>query len=208
MATTHDPKAGSAQAGAARRATGGSRRVRWTREQFHRMADAGFFGDRHVELIGGELFEMVTNPPHETAVGLAVRAATLAFGPNFLVRDQKTLDLGRRYQPLPDVTVVTGDLRDYAAAHPKTALLVIEVSDSSLRQDRRVKAHRYAAAGLPDYWIVNLVDRQLEVHRDPGPDPARKGHFRYSNVTIIPATGHASPLHAPTAAIAVADLLP
>src|SRR5207249_5136602 len=105
---------------ASQRSARGPRRVRWTREEFQRMANAGFFGDRHVELIGGELFEMVTNPPHDTAVGLSAKAAEAAFGPGFLVRDQKTLDLGRRSQPLPDVVVVPGGLRDYAVAQPKT----------------------------------------------------------------------------------------
>src|SRR5205823_3839971 len=112
------------------------------------------------------------------------------------------------YQPQPDVAVVVGDPRDYASKHPTTAVLLIEVSDSSLRQDRRVKAHRYTQVGIADYWIVNLVDRQLEIHRHPGPDPQRKGQYRYADLTIVPATGAATPLAAPGAVIAAADLLP
>ena len=62
-----------------------------------------------------------------------------------------------------------------------------------------LKAHLYARAGIADYWIVNLHDRQLEVHRSPGPDPARKGRFRYAEVTIVPADGQVAPLAAPEA---------
>src|SRR4051794_29773414 len=205
MATIDDPKT-TTKSEATRR--DGPRRWRWTSQQFHRLANGGFFGDRHVELINGDLYELTTNPPHDTAVHLTVDAVKAGFGPGFTVRDQKTLDLGRRYQPQPDVAVVAGNPRDYASKHPTTADLLIEVSDSSLRQDRRVKAHRYAQVGIADYWIVNLVDRQLEIHRNPGPDPQRKGQYRYAEIAIVPATGTATPLAVPDAVIAVADLLP
>ncbi len=93
--------------------------------------------------------------------------------------------------------------------HPtKAAALVVEISEATLRKDRTIKAHLYAQAGFPDYWIVNLVDRQLEVHRNPGPDPSRRGRFRYADVTIVPESGRMSPLAAPQSEIAVADLLP
>jgi Uma2 family endonuclease len=82
------------------------------------------------------------------------------------------------------------------------------VSDSTLRKDRVIKAHIYAQAGLADYWIVNIQDRQLEIHRKPGPDPDRKGRFRYHEITTVDHEGHASPLAAPDARVAVADLLP
>jgi Uma2 family endonuclease len=77
-----------------------------------------------------------------------------------------------------------------------------------LRKDRTIKAHLYAQAGLPDYWIVNLGERQLEVHREPVADPGRRGRFRYANVTTVPESGRMAPLAAPGSSVAVADLLP
>jgi Uma2 family endonuclease len=172
------------------------------------MSDAGLFEDRHVELINGDLYELVVKPPHDTSVALVVEALRASFGAGYVIRDQKALDLGRRNQLIPDVAVVRGQIRDYAAVAPRTALLIVEVSDSTLRKDRTIKAHRYARIGILDYWIVNLVDRQLEIHHDPGPDPAHRRRFRYADVTIVPANGHATALAMPQAQIAVADLLP
>ena len=86
--------------------------------------------------------------------------------------------------------------------------VLVEVADSSLHRDRTIKAHRYARAGIADYWILNLVDRQLEVYRSPVPDPTRPGRFRYAQTTIVPANGHISPLVNANLRIAVADLLP
>jgi Uma2 family endonuclease len=117
------------------------------------------------------------------------------------------LDLGRHSQPEPDFAILPGHARD-AMPHPRIASLVIEISDATLRKDRVIKAHTYAQAGIADYWIVNLNDRQVEVHRDPGPNPGRKGRFLYRSVTIIPADGHVSPLAKPESRIAVAEMLP
>ena len=75
-------------------------------------------------------------------------------------------------------------------------------------RDRGLKKRVYARAEVPVYWIVNLVDRRLEICRNPGPDPDRKGRYRYAEVTIVPADGFASPLARPNARVAVADLLP
>jgi Uma2 family endonuclease len=208
MATVNDPTTVSsapARRGAPR---AGPRRWLWTADQFHQLASSGFFKDRPVELVNGELYELTVNPPHDTAVCLTRIALTAAFGLGFAVRDQKALDLGRSYQPIPDVAVVVGDPRDYSSKHPTTAVLLTEVAETTLRYDRVVKAHRYALAGIADYWILNLIDRQLEVHRNPEPDPSRQGRFHYAGVTIIPADGSVAPLAQPGAQVAVADLLP
>jgi len=206
MATVEEPR--TAEAAPRSRGKGGPRRWRWTARQFHKLANRGYFGDHKVELVDGELYELAKNPPHDTAVCLTRLALAAAFGPGHAVRDQKTLNLGRRNQPEPDVAVVSGDPRDYATKHPTMAILLVEVADSSLLYDRVIKAHRYALAGITDYWIVNLVDRQLEVYRNPGPDPARPGRFRYADLTIVPADGHASPLGKQDQQVAVVDLLP
>ncbi len=185
-----------------------ARRWRWNADEYRRLDELGFFEDHKVELINGELYELTTKPPHTTSVSLTCKALATAFGAGYDVREEKPLDLGRRYQPIPDAAVVVGTTRDYAAKHPTTAVLVVEASESSLRHDRVVKAHRYAMAGIADYWIVNLAERQLEIYRKPEPDADRPGRFRYAEVTIVPADGHAAPLARPEARIAVVGLLP
>ena len=206
MASTRDPKTTTVGVGTFPRQ--GPRRIRWTKKEFYQLARLGFFVDRRVELVGGEIMHLTINPPHCVALGLTSHALQVAFGPGYYVRSQGVLDLDQRHQPQPDVAVVPGSPRAYASAHPTSALLVVEVSDTTVRYDRLVKAPLHARAGISDYWIVNLVDRQLEVHRRPGPDPAHEGRFVHADVTVVPANGTATPLSAPGAAIAVADLLP
>ena len=208
MATVDDRRTNGISAARKRALTAGPRRLRWTNEQYRKLANAGYFCDRHVELINGELIELVVNPPHDTGVFLALIVLQRLFTRGHVVRPQLSLDLGRRYQPIPDLAVVVGEGRDYANRHPTTAVLLVEVADSSLTHDRGVKAHRYARAGIADYWIVNLVDRQLEVYRNPGPDPDRPGRFCYADITIVPADGHIIPLARIDQQVSVADLLP
>jgi len=169
------------------------------------MADAGLFHDRRVELIEGEVVDM---PPqknaHYTAILLVQRALEKAFGTNHTVRVQGPLDLGERSQPEPDVAVVTGSPRDYRD-HPKTAVLVVEVSDTTLEFDRVRKQRIYAKAGIQEFWIVNLIARVLELHRSPVPDAQ---HAHYDDIEPVAEGGAVTPLAAPTSAIRIADLLP
>ena len=204
MATAHQPRAPGATPSSRRR----SGLFRWTVDQVYKLSELGFFDDKHVELIDGVLFEMTINPPHAVAMELVMNFFVRRFGGVYSIRIQQPLDFGRRSLPEPDLAMVAGTARDFAQGHPKSALLLVEISDSTLRKDRVLKAHLYAHAGIADYWIVNLNDRQLEVHRSPGADPSRKGRYRYADVTVVPADGHVAPLAAPDAPIAVADLLP
>ena len=205
MATAHESRPAAKSPAPSRRRSG---LFRWTVDQVYRLSEMGFFDDTHVELIDGVLYQMTVNPPHAVAVGLISKILDRRFGEGRFTRAQQPLDSGRRSRPEPDLAVVVGTDRDYLQGHPKAALLLVEVSDSTLRKDRVLKAHLYARAGIADYWIVNLNDRQVEVHRGPGPDPARKGRHRYAEVTVVGAGGQVTPLAAPGAAIAVADLLP
>jgi Uma2 family endonuclease len=101
-----------------------------------------------------------------------------------------------------------GNPRDYAAAHPTTALLVVEVSETTLRYDREAKGSLYAAAGIPEYWILNLVDRQLEMHRDPSVlHEARYGFGYRTRVIALPGEVVEAPAPA-SDRVAVDDLLP
>ena len=142
--------------------------IRWTREEYYRMAEAGLFDGRRVELVRGEVIEMTPQKSrHATGITLAYTALSAAFGGEYNVRIQLPLILGQDSDPEPDAAIVRGTARDYVDAHPQTATLVVEVADSSLEYDRTTKCALYAESGIPEYWIVNLVDRQLEVYRKP-----------------------------------------
>jgi Uma2 family endonuclease len=174
------------------------------------MAEAGILapGER-VELIEGEIITMTPQEsPHAAAGGLVEEALRVAFGPGFHVRSQRPLSLGLDSDPEPDAAVVRGTLRDYVKAHPTTAILVVEVSDTTLAFDRGRKSALYARAGIPEYWIVNLVDRILEVHRDPGPLPHDPSEFGYRSIRRHAPSEAVTPLASPGRAVRVADLLP
>jgi Uma2 family endonuclease len=184
---------------------------RWNKDEYYQMLDFGWFQDRRVELLGGEIIEMASQKNyHGAALTLTADALRCLFGVGYWVRVQLSLDLSPWSVPDPDVAVVTGSPRGIrsTAANPTTALLVAEVSDSSLQHDRNVKGSLYAAAGIGDYWIVNLVNRQLEVYRDPVADTSALYGASYSTRLILDPGDFVTPLAAPNARIPVADLLP
>jgi Uma2 family endonuclease len=182
---------------------------RWTRDEYYKMGDMGLFDGKRVELIEGKIFEMGPQLSQRAAlVGVVSDVLEEVFGEGYCARTQVPLDLGGTSDPEPDVAIVTGEHGGYLDAHPTTAHLIVEIADSSLSYDRTHKASLYAKAGIADYWIVNLIDRQLEIYRNPASDDAPPYGFGYSNITILRETDSVSPLAAPQAAIAVADLLP
>jgi Uma2 family endonuclease len=187
-----------------------ARPLRWTYEEYQRLADVGFFFKRRVELLGGKIIDMAAQYDlHAAGVLLAEKAASKAFGAGYVVRPQLPLHLGRISGPEPDIAVVPGEIRDYVGTgHPKSALLVIEVSDSTLQYDRRRKGPRYARAGYQDYWIVNLVDKCVEVYRRPVADPSARLGWRYADVSVLTPPASIAPIAAPAGSIAIADLLP
>jgi len=181
---------------------------RWTRVEYERLIDLGVFqpGDP-IELIGGEL--MVAEPqgaPHYTSIQKTGRVLERAFGPSWNIRTQGPMGLDEESEPEPDVAVVPGDPEDYRSAHPSRADLIVEVSESSLAFDRGHKGSVYARAGILDYWIVNLVDRVLEVYREPAPDAAAPFGARYARREMLDPSRQVSPLAAPHASIHVRDL--
>jgi Uma2 family endonuclease len=167
-----------------------------------------FEGER-LELLDGLL--VVREPQgssHSTIVRMVGRVLESAFGAGWHARFHSPIALDDHSEPEPDVAMVSGTERDYISALPSTAALIVEVADSSLRLDRRVKTILYARARLPEYWIVNLVDRVLEVHRDPAPTDDVTIEAVYRSVEVLRADATVTPLAAPHARIAVADLLP
>src|SRR5882672_1509435 len=168
----------------------------WSRVEYDRLIEMGFFQPRDpIELIGGQL--IVAEPQgsyHFTALRAVEEALRAAFGAGWDVRGQGPVALDDESEPEPDVAVVPGIFRDYVAGHPSRPILVVEVSESSLAFDRHHKGSVYARAGLADYWILNLVDRVLEVSRDPVQDPAAAFGWRYRSVESLGPEASISPL--------------
>lgn len=187
-----------------------TRTRRFSRAEYDRLIDLGVFQPGEpIELIGGEL--IVAEPQgeaHYTAIRKTAKALEAAFGPGWEVRTQGPIGLDDDSEPEPDVAVVPGAPEDYAREHPSRPVLTVEVSESSLAIDRHHKGSVYARAGLADYWIVNLVDRVLEVYRDPVPDSAARFGWRYGRRETFDASARATPLAAPASSIAVSQLLP
>jgi Uma2 family endonuclease len=181
----------------------------WTRDEYYQMAHMGLFRGKRVELIEGQVIVMSPmGSLHATAVTLAARAVEKSFGAGHFVRWQMPLTLGERSEPEPDGAVIAGDVRDYMHDHPTTAALIIEVADTSLAYDRTTKGSLYARAGISEYWIVNLVDRQVEVYRDPRPDLAAEYGVAYAWQTVVHGKETITPLSQPSGALRAADLLP
>jgi Uma2 family endonuclease len=178
---------------------------KWSREEFSRLIATDLLdADRRYELIEGLVLELMThNPPHVTAVALVDGWLRSIVPDCYFVRSQSPIALDDHSEPEPDAAVVRGRIQDYARRHPEPSEieLVVEVSDSSLERDRKVKAPLYARVGIRELWIIDLVDRKLELHRDPGPDG-------YRVVTILAETGAAAPIFAPVDAVNVSALLP
>jgi len=175
---------------------------RWTRGEYYRMGELGFFNGQKVELVEGEV---ITVSPmgagHAATIAKVTRVLFQVFGEGFTIRVQLPLAIEPESEPEPDIAVVLGSPDDYIDEHPSTAILVVEVSDTSLLYDRTEKAKVYAKAGIPEYWIVNLLDRQVEVYRRP------QGQG-YAEVQVLKGGEFLSPLSKPEAKIPVDHLLP
>ena len=183
---------------------------RWSRDEYGRLGELGLFNGLRVELIRGQIVEMAPRgPSHSVTTKRVERALERVFPPEqFTVWTQEPLALGKYDEPEPDAAVVAGRPEDYFDAHPTGALLVIEVADTTLAYDRGEKADVYAAAGIDDYWIVNLVERVIEVGRRPAPEPASKTERRYAEWRRVAVGEAITPLAAPDRPIPAADLLP
>jgi Uma2 family endonuclease len=183
---------------------------RWSRVEYEQMIEKGLFRpDDNLELLDGVL--IVREPQHDRHA-LAVRrvdaALRLHFGAGWLLAMQLPLALDEMSEPEPDFSIVRGSLADLRQGHPRHAALIVEVAESSLGIDRGHKATLYARAGIVDYWIINLVDRTLEVHREPVAAPETAAGWRYADIRSLNPGEMVSPVAAPGARIAVADLLP
>jgi Uma2 family endonuclease len=164
---------------------------RFSVEQYDRMIETGILGKNDkVELIEGLIVEKYAVEPahHYTVYELIAILSNIAGPSGWFVRPQGAVTLSNG-EPEPDISVVRGRNADYKVRNPGPAdvVLVVEVADTSLELDRQVKLRIYAAAGIPEYWIVNLRDRQVETHRDPRP-ATESSEATFNSGETIPAT--------------------
>lgn len=175
----------------------------WARQEYDRMIAAGVFHPEvRLELIDGEIINMTPQGSlHATAVQLAEDLLKAAFSTEFSIRVQMPLALDDSSEPEPDLAVVTGSPRDYRDAHPSSAVLIVEVADTTLSFDRQQKKRLYAHTSIQEYWIINLIDEQLEVYRDP------QGDDYTFKITLLSGQSIA-PLATPKSSVPVTGLLP
>ena len=156
------------------------RRRRLTVDDFAKMCEVGILSaDDRVELIDGELVEMP--PMGSEHAGIVNELANVLPGlldPAVRLRVQSSVQLTRYTQPEPDLAVVSRDSRLYLRHHPQPEeiLIAIEVADSSLKYDREQKMPRYAAAGVPEAWLVDVRARTITVYTDPTAEGYRASH--------------------------------
>jgi len=160
---------------------------RFTLAEYNRLTELGFFGeDDRVELIRGQIIQMAAKETaHEVCITRLNRELLLLLGDRATLRIQSPIILLTDSEPEPDFTIVQSRFDDYLSAHPSSAdvLLVIEISDSSLEYDQKVKLPLYAEAGIHDYWIFNLVQYRLETYSEPLQD--LQGEFDYAAKRIF-----------------------
>ena len=178
---------------------------RWTREEFARLYESGFFGpEDRVELIEGEL--VIMPPPgyeHTNPIRNGNMLLTGLYRETHDVAVQCPLDLGQTSEPQPDFALIARGTVP-AKALPTTADLIIEVSYSSLAFDRKEKAALYAKAGTPEYWVIDVVNQKVEVYRDPGPVPDKPGTFAFGTRQVFEPSQSVQPLKVPGASCPLA----
>lgn len=183
-------------------------RRKFTREEYYRMAEAGILReDERTELIEGEIVTIPPASPEHAAQTMALyERVRWLFSRGYHVRVQSPLAFGES-EPMPDLAVVKGKPADYKHAHPTYAVLVIEVAHSSLPYDRTVKTSLYAKAGIPEYWIVDLEHRQLEVYREPIESPDSAFGYTYRVRMLLQPSDTIAPLERPNRTVRVGRLI-
>lgn len=168
------------------------------RIEYEALVEQGLLDDSRVELLLGTLIEMSPQGPlHADVVRRLSERFIRSLPPEVQTRVQSPLALSDVSEPEPDIALVP--VGDYRKSHPDRALLVIEVSDTSLEKDRGIKTALYATAAIPELWLVNLPERMIELHRDPSGG-------RYGTVQRVSGDSEIAPAAYPSLRIAVQGL--
>ena len=179
----------------------------WTVQEYHQMSDLGILDpSQRTELIAGQIILMTSKgTPHVLTLRLLATALENALGERsaVFVSTQDPIRLDNFSEPEPDLVIVKGTILDYTQAHPgaEDIYLVIEVADSTLKQDCEVKDKLYARSSIAEYWVVDIKNRQVQIFRDPTPTG-------YGSQLILTETHSVSPLAFPALILAIASILP
>ena len=179
----------------------------WTVQEYHRMSDLGILDpSQRTELIAGQIVLMTSKgTPHVLTLRLLATALENALVDRsaVFISTQDPIRLDNFSEPEPDLAIVKGNILDYAQAHPgaEDVYLVIEVADSTLKQDCEVKDKLYARSSIIEYWVIDIKNRQVQIFRDPTPTG-------YSSQLILTETHSVSPLAFPEISLAIASILP
>ena len=162
-------------------------RRKFTIDEYHKLVDLGLFTENdRIELIRGEIIEMAPKrTPHSVCNSILFGELYRLLYDRANVRGREPITLFANSEPEPDVVIARKKDDNYLSAHPtaEDIILVIEISDSTLKYDRETKLSLYAEAGVNNYWIVNLVENHLEVYTNPFSSDSNK--FGYRNKSII-----------------------
>ena len=179
-------------------------RKRWTRKEYRKLIDDGYLEDGKVELVNGEIWKKIGQGCRHTTVVSWVMAV---LGPIFGMKRlqcQSSLPVTEYGDPEPDVAIVAQTLDHYTdQEEPPVSemLLVVEVSNTTLKADLTGKVTQYGSAGIPEYWVVDIPNRLLHVFREPMANG-------YASETVLTTADKVRPLAVPDAIVRVAELLP
>lgn len=184
----------------------GTQRLLWTRTAIRRLTASGLLDAERYELFEGELIGKIKNRRH-TITLRRVRQALLVFFAEEYLQAEAPVEVApedsETSAPEPDLVVLTRPDEDFLDTNPGPAdiALLIEIADSTLRRDLGSKARRYAAARIREYWVVDVENRKLHVHRDPQTDG-------WASITVLEETQTLTPLAAPNAILLLGELFP
>jgi Uma2 family endonuclease len=177
----------------------------WTVQDYHRMSEMGLLDpNERTELIDGQITLMVAKgTPHVITLQLLASELLGQLGHTALIRTQDPIHLDDSSEPEPDLVIVRGEILDYVDRHPQPAdiHLLVEVADSTLNYDCQVKDKTYAKAGISEYWVIDLKNRQFHIFRDPQPTG-------YASHLILAESQTVSPLEFPVMMISIGSILP
>jgi len=177
----------------------------WTVREYHQMSELGILNsNERTELIAGQITLMAAKgTSHVTALHLLANALREQLDNAALIRTQDPIQLDNFSEPEPDLIVAVGTVLDYATQHPRPhqVYLVVEVADSTLKQDCEIKDKLYAGAGISDYWVLDLKNRQLHIFRNPTPTG-------YTSHLILTEPNQVSPLAFPHLSLTLTSIFP
>ncbi|HMO26249.1 MAG TPA: Uma2 family endonuclease [Tepidisphaeraceae bacterium] len=182
---------------------------RMTVFEYEQLVSTGALEGQRVELLDGEMIDMPPmSIPHAGLIMVACSVLGRVIPEGYCIRSQSPFRVPGRSLPEPDVAVVPGRAEDYVTKQATQAALTIEICISTEPIDRGVKPFLYAAAAVPEYWLIHVRGRTIEVFRSPMPDSTSATGYSYGEVKMIGLDGVIQPLFNPAATIRVNELLP